>query len=383
MPTSPLARPAGATKTFALVKTLTVVTIVVLTALTSWLVVELERFAAAPPTVAGVALDTVVARLEAVVAEALRREGVPGISIALVGNAKLLWAKGYGVANKATGEIVTEKTVFRGASLSKTMTAYLALKLVEEGVLELDRPLIEYTGEAYIDDSRIKDVTLRMILAHTSGFAEGDTTREDLIFAPGKRWSYSNSAFWYLQWVVEHVTGQPFAQYAVDHLFSPLAMANTSFRWRDEYAALAACGYEAGGQVLQVRPVRADAAYGVLTTPSDVAQFVSAMLSPPEGDPDLLSLAGVAAMLTPQVDVKGGVYWALGWGVEVSADGDYFWHWGWVDGFRNLVVGDFDRRAAVIVITNGPGGLRAARDIVQVVFPGEHPLFSLLFGGWD
>jgi len=91
----------------------------------------------------------------------------------------------------------------------------------------------------------------------------------------------------------------------------------------------------------------------------------------------------VEAMLTPQVEAGSGLSWGLGWGLEPSADVDYFWHWGWVDGFRNLVVGDFDRRAAIIVMTNGSGGLRVARDIVQVVFPGEHPLFPLLFGGGD
>ena len=383
MPSSPPGRPAGVSKTFTLVKTLTVAAIVVLTPLASLLVVEPERFSAVPPTVAGVALDTVVARLEAVVPEALLREDVPGISIAIVSDGKLLWAKGYGVANKATGAAVTERTVFRGASLSKTVTAYLALKLVEEGVLELDRPLIEYTGEAYIDDSRIEDITLRMVLAHTSGFIGGDATRGQIVSTPGRHWAYSNHGFWYLQWVVEHVTGQPFAQYAADHLFSPLGMSHTSFVWLDEYAALAARGYEAGDQVAPPRPARANAAYGVFTTPSDFARLVSAIMNPVDGDPSLLGPASVEAMLTPQVEAGSGLSWGLGWGLEPSADVDYFWHWGWVDGFRNLVVGDFDQRAAIIVMTNGSGGLHVAQDIVQVIFPGEHPLFPMLFAGGD
>ena len=383
MPISPPVRPAGVSKTFTLVKTLTVAAVVALTALGALLAAGHEPVVAAPPTVAGVALDTVVARLEAVIPEAMLREDVPGVSIAIVGDGKLLWAKSYGVANKATGAAVTERTVLRGASLSKTMTAYLALKLVEEGVLELDRPLIEYTGEAYIDDSRIEDITLRMVLTHTSGFTVGDTTRRQVVSTPGRHWAYSNHGFWYLQWVVEHVTGQPFAQYAADHLFSPLGMSDTSFVWRDEYAALAARGYEAGDQVAPPRPVRANAAYGVLTTPSDFARLVSAIMNPVDGDPSLLGPASVEAMLTPQVEAGSGLSWGLGWGLEPAADVDYFWHWGWVDGFRNLVVGDFDRRAAVIVMTSGSGGFRVARDIVQVVFPGEHPLFPMLLGDRD
>ncbi len=335
------------------------------------------------PTVGGFALETVVARLDTLVPEALGREGVPGASVAVIGDGRLLWAKGYGLANKATGEAVTDETVFRGASFSKTMTAYVALKMVETGVLELDRPLFDYAGEAYLADRRIKDVTLRMVLTHTSGFTDMSRDRGGIAITPGECWSYSSDAFRYLQWVIERVTGEPFDQYAADHLFAPLGLEATSFLWRDEYATLAARGYEPEGAVAQVRPVRANAAYGVLTTPTDFARLVVAIMNPVEGDPDRLSRATVEAMLTPQVEAAEGVSWGLGWGLERSPDVDCFWHWGWLDGFRNLAVADRDRRAAVVVMTNGAGGLRVAEEIVRAILPGEHPVFPSLIDFWE
>ncbi len=339
------------------------------------------------PTVGGVALETVVARLETVIPEAMQRKGVAGVSVAVIGDGQLLWAKGYGLADKATGEAVTDKTVFLGASFSKTMTAYVALKLVESGVLDLDRPLIDYTKEAYLSDSRIEAVTLRMVLSHTSGFTNLTRDRGAICFTPGEYWSYSSDAFRYLQWVIERVTGQPFDQYAADHLFTPLGMSSTSFLWREELEPLAAHGYEAEGPVVQWRPTRTNAAYGVRTTPQDYARLVEAILNPVENHPDRLGRASVEAMLTPEVEAADGVWWGLGWGLEDSADGGaapgYFWHWGWLAGARNLTVVDPHRRAGVVVMTNGAGGLQVAEDIVRVVLPGEHPVFPSMIDFWE
>ena len=355
--------------------------------------VDPDPSASAPaPTVGGVALETVVARLETVIPEAMQRKGVPGVSVALIGDGQLLWAKGYGLADVAAGEAVTAKTVFLGASFSKTMTAYLALKLVESGVLELDRPLIDYTNEAYLSDSRIEAVTLRMVLSHTSGFTDLTHDRGAICFTPGLHWSYSSDAYRYLQWVIERVTGQPFDQYAADHLFTPLGMSATSFLWREELEPLTAHGYEAEGPVAQWRPTRVNAAYGARTTPSDYACLVVAILNPVEGDPVRLTPATVTAMLTPQSEAAEGVSWGLGWGLEDSADGEatdgeiaahYCWHWGWLDGCRNLIVFDPIRRAGVVVMANGAGGLQVAEDIVRVVLPGEHPIFPSMIDSWE
>lgn len=346
------------------------------------------------PTIGGRDLAELITELDKTVPAALEREGVPGAAVALVGDGQVLWVRGYGLADKGTGAAVTADTVFRGASFSKTMVAHLALKLVEERSLDLDRPLVDYAGEAYIGSSRLRDVTLRMVLSHTSGFTDitNDGTnggRGSIVYQPGAFWSYSSDGFRYLAWVIEEVTGEPFDQYAEERLLEPLGMADTDFLWREEYGATAAKGYDYGVPVAVHRSRQVNAAYGVYTSARDYARFVATVLSPGAGDPVRLEQASTAAMFTAQVDTADGVWWGLGWGLEGESDGSpgsgdlYAWQWGWVEGFRHLAVLDPEDRDGVVVLTNAARGLHVAEDVVRVIFPCEHPVFASMIDNWE
>src|SRR4030095_8510889 len=146
-------------------------------------------------------------RLPAVLAQATT---VPGVSMALVADAKLLWRGAVGVKDFASRAPVEHDTIFEAGSVSKTVFAYAVLKLCERGVLNLDTPLTKYTSQRFLEgDPRLDLITARHVLSHTSGFPNFRSEKEPLkiYFTPGEKWSYSGEGYCYLQSVVTHLMG--------------------------------------------------------------------------------------------------------------------------------------------------------------------------------
>jgi CubicO group peptidase (beta-lactamase class C family) len=174
-------------------------------------------------------LDAVVADLEAFVPAYMEQQGVPGVSIALVRDGRVVWTKGFGVTNLLTGKPVTPDTTFKVASNSKVVTAYIALRLVDRGLLALDAPLDSYLSEPFLPQEAYRPVvTLRHTLSHTSGMGRTGISRE-VRFPPGAGYSYSPAGFAYTQKVVEEVTGQSLEALGQELVFQPLGMQNSSF----------------------------------------------------------------------------------------------------------------------------------------------------------
>ncbi len=332
----------------------------------------------------GVPLESVVAGLEELIPRAMAREGVPGLSIALIVDGRVVWAKGFGVKDTTTGEPVTVVSAFRGASLTKPLVAYAALELCEKGVLELDRPLDDYLPEPYLDDPRVRDITLRMVLSHTSGFTSLEAGRGHIIRTPGTGFLYSNDAFRYLQHVLEHVTGRPLADHMAESVFRPLGMRETSLVWTPAYETLAARGHDGDRPLPLYRPTRANGAYGVYTTPTDYALFLIELMDAGSGDGHRLSRAYVDLMLTPHAKVSDRVSWGLGIGLAHAEDGggDWFWQWGWMGGFRAYAAASQGRRTGVVIMTNGTAGLDICEEIAEEALGEPQPAFPGLLDLW-
>jgi CubicO group peptidase (beta-lactamase class C family) len=180
-----------------------------------------------PPLRLSEPVDAVIADLESTIPEYMREEDIPGVSIALIREGQIVWTEGFGVANAITRQPVTPETVFEVASNSKVATAYIALRLVDQGKLSLDAPLNAYLPEPWLPPSEYRDtITLRHVLSHSSGL--GKIGRESL-FAPGRGHYYSPSGFHYLQAVIEQVTGQSLEDIAQEMVFVPLGMSSSSF----------------------------------------------------------------------------------------------------------------------------------------------------------
>jgi CubicO group peptidase (beta-lactamase class C family) len=143
-----------------------------------------------------------IADLSEFVPQLMNKHGVPGLGIAVIRDAEILWSRGFGVKSLATKEPVSADTVFEAASLSKPAFAYAVLKMCEQGKIALDAPLVGHLDKSLItSDPRLRLITLRMVLSHSSGLPHGRPpgTPITLRFTPGKQFAYSATGFQYAQ----------------------------------------------------------------------------------------------------------------------------------------------------------------------------------------
>src|SRR4051812_34035641 len=219
------------------------------------------------------------ARVERATSRLMREGDVPGVAIVAIHGSRITWHRNFGLANAETHQPLGDESIFETASLSKPVFAYAVLKLVDAGVLSLDTPLHEYLPEA-VSDERMKRITARMVLSHTTGFQNevmpGETLR--VHFDPGTRFSYSGAGFLYLERVVEHVTGKALTPLMRELVFAPLGMSDSGYTWIPEYEAREVYGHTAGGSVAPRRKPAAGTVATLHTTPLDYARFVIAMM---------------------------------------------------------------------------------------------------------
>ncbi|NWF88773.1 MAG: serine hydrolase, partial [Ignavibacteriaceae bacterium] len=161
-------------------------------------------------------ISDVIKKLEYLTPQLMNELSVPGVSISIIQKNKIAFSKSFGVADANTEIQVDDKTMFEACSMSKPVFAYIVLQLVQEGKLDLDKPLYNYMPEKFVseDEDYPKQITARMILTHTSGlpnWRKGGEERENplpIYFKPGTKFHYSGEGFYYLQRVVERITNQ-------------------------------------------------------------------------------------------------------------------------------------------------------------------------------
>ena len=198
--------------------------------------------------------NAAVTRLEQTIPALMTEADIPGLSIALIRDSKLIWTHEFGVANTETKAPVNGNTVFEAASLTKPVFAYAVLKLVDSGKLDLDTPLVKYLPGRYDvgDDPRLNQITARHVLSHTTGFPNwrprGAETLK-IYFTPGHHFSYSGEGFVYLAKVVAHITGEPTNAFVKRTVFDPLDMKSSSLIWRNDYESLKAFNHHWVGGV--------------------------------------------------------------------------------------------------------------------------------------
>ena len=187
-----------------------------------------------PPLRLAEPLSAVVTDLEDYIPERMRQDDIPGLSVALIRDGKILWTEGFGVANTLSAEPVTPETVFEVGSISKAIAAYTALRLVEEGKLSLDERLSEQLSEPWLPPSVYGDqVTLRHLASHSSGLGDNSDSLigldKSIAFRPGSSFSYSGVGMMYMQEAIEQVSGRSLEDAARRAVFEPLDMASSSF----------------------------------------------------------------------------------------------------------------------------------------------------------
>lgn len=162
---------------------------------------------------------------------------IPGLSIAVINDSKVVYQHTFGYANLEKKLPVTGKTIFEGASLSKSVFAFFVMKFVEEGKLDLDKPLYEYLPYPDIaHDDRYKKITGRMVLSHRSGLPNWRENEDDkklkIKFEPGTDYEYSGEGYQYLAMVLKHIEGTDWNGLETifqDKVAKPTGMEHTVF----------------------------------------------------------------------------------------------------------------------------------------------------------
>jgi len=366
--------------------------------------------------------------------EWMRAFGVPGVAIAVVERGELAWHRAFGVADVESGAPVDADSVFECASLSKPVFAYLVLQLVDAGELQLDRALVDYHRPDFLagDDPRLERISVRDVLRHGSGLpvwrAHPDRDPLRTIAEPAQRVNYSGEAFFWLQRVVETVTGQSLDQLAQQRLFAPAGMRGSTYTWNAHAARHSVTGVPAPGAAPVVQTFRAQwpllqplaeargkplsawtwddavdalpqaraaAPEGMFVWPGDLLANAAASLRGPvqdyarfiahvmrrEARQDWeIAEATRQAMLTPQLAVRPG--WldkGLGWNLErVDAHTRWFFHGGANAGrYKTFAVGDPQRRRGLVVMTSGGGGTGVYQRIVRAATGRDMLAFDL------
>jgi CubicO group peptidase (beta-lactamase class C family) len=307
-----------------------------------------------------------IPELDHLIRSAMAREDIPGLAIAVVHDDRVVWNEGYGVANSFTGRTLLADTPFEAASLGKPVTAYAALKLVEEGRLDLQRPLSSYLTKQFLAPSPYRDeITARHVLTHTSGLSNNIMeTVHEIAFQPGTRFQYSGVGFMYLQRAIEGITHQPFNDFMTQTVFAQLGMGSTSYFLSFGDGRIARGHLYPLGFAMPMpfgpRP-QPNAATLLCSTASDLAKFAAELMNPRFIDKDL-----VAQMLTDQVQGRIGedpVSWGLGVGLAHTSRGTCFWQWGSTSYFKSYLLGCPDAKMAVVVLTNSSRGGMVTRDL--------------------
>jgi len=194
--------------------------------------------------------------INATVTRLMRAAKVTGVGIAILNDQKVVYLKAYGYRDKEKALPLTPDSVMSAASFTKVAFADMVMQLVQERVLELDKPIYEYLPKPlpeYSDykdlagDGRWKKMTARMLLDHTSGFPNWRRFEDDqklhIHFEPGSRFAYSGEGIDLLQLVVEKITNRPLGDLMREKVFDPLGMTRTSMTWKLGFESDHAEGY--------------------------------------------------------------------------------------------------------------------------------------------
>jgi CubicO group peptidase (beta-lactamase class C family) len=328
--------------------------------------------------------------------ERMDHYNVPGVSIAVIDDFQLEWAKGYGVLEKGSDERVTADTLFQTGSIAKPIVAVATLQFVDRGVLSLDDDVNRSLVSWKIPTNRFtaeENVTLRYLLSHSAGvtvkgfrgYAQGEEVPDlqqildgeapansfpiRVAAVPGTVHRYSGGGYMIVQQLLEDITAEPFPQIMQDTVLDPWEMNASTFESTlpEGLKANTARGHRSDGAVSpggwHTYP-EMGAGASMWSTPSDMAKFVIQVMHAYYGRADeVLSHNMAVEMLTPQIDVRG-------LGPVIGDDGDgllHFLHPGANDGFQNYLIAYPERGQGAIIMTNGDNGEALADEIKRSV----------------
>ena len=341
---------------------------------------------------------------------------LPGIAVGIVRGGQLVHTYLSGLAHRPSERAVTAETVFRAASISKTLTAVGVLQLIEKGQIGLHDPVNPYLRDIELKprDPADPPITVFQLLTHTAGIGEflpwyrylnpralggvawlnrprlplprfyGGRLRPDA--PPGQQWSYANQGYALLGQLIADVSGQSFPAYMRDHLFVPLGMAHSDFERRDDLKPLLATGYRRNGRAVWPDVDVLTLADGSLfTTVNDFSRYVVSLLNGyHERDtavsPHLLQPDTVRQMWSPAFQLDACLpFMGLGFFGEKWGDQTHLYHDGLWLGFMSSLSLCPESDTAVFAFTNcAEQGLPTlVRNLLRQLVKAPHPMDNI------
>lgn len=325
---------------------------------------------------------------------------VHGLAVTIYNNNQPAYQHTFGYKNYEQKLPLTNTTNIYGASLSKAVFSVLVMKLIEQGVIDLDTPLESYLSQKiyeytpltrwhdhYSDlktDTLYHKITARMCLDHTSGFPNWRWFEPDqklrVKFEPGSRYSYSGEGLVYLQVVLEKLTGRGLEDLAKELIFKPLGMNRSSYQWQKAFEQDFAYGHTNEGKLYEKDTDNEPRSASTLeTTAEDYTKFLTAVLQQ-----KILQPASMKVIFTPQIRIRSiaqfgplsekettlydGIQlsYGLGWGLLKTPYGIGAFKEGHGDGFQHYSIVFPEAKKGILIMTNSDNGESIFKALLEI-----------------
>jgi CubicO group peptidase (beta-lactamase class C family) len=287
------------------------------------------------------------AHLEQRIPVLMESYNIAGVAIALIEDGETAWVKAYGYADLEEGRKMTGDTYCRVQSISKSVTAWGVMKLVEQGRVDLDSPYRQYVTDWTFPGSpyAVEEITVKQLLSLSAGMPLGSVTQryspseqvpsirdvlseEAVAFQePGASFYYSNVSINLLELLIEEVSGRDFADYMQEEVLTPLGMDHSSFTWSKDFEPPVPNGYDLNNNPVPVYVYAGKASGGLFASAEDIARFVSAgMTGSYQKSHGVLKPETIEMLYLPRVEMTGFYalafdYYGLGHLIEILPDG--------------------------------------------------------------
>lgn len=315
-------------------------------------------------------------------AQIISDEGWPSASLAVAKKGEIVWSQTAGYASLEDKALTTLDTPYSLASISKTFTAIGILILVERGQIDLDAPINDYLGDAKLTAfvGNAEDATVRRVLNHTAGlplhyhfyYVDEDRVRPPMeesirlygkiVTVPGETYFYSNFGYGLLDYIIERVSGKPYAAFIREEIFVPLGMENSFIPPADPYREEAAVRYNQYNEPYPFYDFDHPGGSAVFASANDLVSFGQFLIDASNDQSPLLSLDSYTTMTA--LPAEGESENGYGLGIKVSTVNDHLSisHGGGMDGVstRLLVLPEEEVVSVVLLNTNSPEAGRVA-----------------------
>jgi len=263
---------------------------------------------------------------------------IKGLSVGIVFKDNIQYSKGFGKLNEKSNELISGETPFLAASISKLFVATAIIQLQERGLIDINQKVIKYIPEFSMKDERFKEITVKQLLNHTSGLSEGSPYRWDkvknknldiknftlslskrrLLFNPGERFSYSNTGYVVLGYLIEKITNQNFATYIQDNILNQANMTNSHFDMFYFNKLLFPEYINSKGKIQECCIANTSPSGNLISSATDLSKWILLNLrlynSFPEEDSSFITKASQTLLWTPTQTFEGSkTTLGLGW----------------------------------------------------------------------